>query len=152
MFVEIEDAIVARLQARFQALETPLPAMPRVVTAADVAQAKDRSQGDSRVVVAYNGISGVNPLSGNPAVVTVSHQFYIWISTRSASRHGTGRGTRELADPIMVATLQALCGWRIGQGLPLLELTETPGPAYDEDGFGHYPLVFQYKTQVRGTI
>ena len=150
MFVEIEDAIVARLQERYQSQQTPLPAMPRVITAADLVQGKDRSQGDARVVVAYNGINGVNPLAGNPAVVTVTHQYYVWIATRSASRANSGRGTRELADPIMVATLQALCGWRAAPGV-VLGLTETPGPAYDEDGFGHYPLVFQYNTQVRGT-
>lgn len=145
MFVEVEDAIVTRLTTKLVAVGKK----PKVYTAADLANIKDKSQGDAKVYVAYNGISGITPLAANPAVVTVSHEFMVWTVARSASRHGSQEGTREIADPIMVAILEALCGWRHAAGKAPLELAETPGPAYEE-GFGYFPLVFTLKQQIRG--
>lgn len=145
MFADVEDNVVTRLTAKLAALDSK----PKVFTAANLTGIKDKSQGGASVYVAYNGISGITPLAANPAVVTVSHEFMVWTVTRSASRHGSQEGTRELADPIMVAVLQALCGWRHTTGAAPLELAETPGPAYEE-GFGYFPLVFTLKQQIRG--
>jgi hypothetical protein len=148
MFVEIENAIVTRLTEKFSGMT--LPATPRVYTGADFSRIKDRSQGDASVIAMYNGLSGITPLAPNvPSVVTVSQDFIIWTQARSASRHDSQEGTREIADPIMMGILEALCGWRYAPGKHMLELAETPGPAY-EDGFGYFPLMFRYKTQVRG--
>jgi hypothetical protein len=147
MFVEVEDAIVARLEARIGV--ATLPAKPRVTTMANLASIRDQSQGEASVFVAYNGLAGIQPLTGNPAIVTVMQQFIIWTVARGSSRHATQEGTREIADPIMVVVLEALCGWRYAAGKSMLELAETPGPAY-EDGFGYFPLIFQFRTQVRG--
>lgn len=147
MFVEVEDAIVARLTTRIDA--AALSIKPRVTTMANIASIRDQSQGDANVFVAYNGLAGIQPLSGNPAIVSVMQQFIIWTVARGSSRHATQEGTREIADPIMVVVLESLCGWRYAEGKTMLELAETPGPAY-EDGFGYFPLIFQYRTQVRG--
>lgn len=149
MFVEIENAIVSRLEARLAS--SALPRIPRVYTAADFEAVRDRSQGDATITVAYNGIGRVTPLAGSPLVVTVEAEFYVWVTARSASRAASQKGTRELADPLITLVMQSLCGWRPGAGEPPLELSESPSPAY-EDGFGHFPFVFVIKQQVRGTI
>lgn len=145
MFFDVEDAIVDRLTAKLAAV-TP---KPRVFSSVDLEGIKDRSQHAAAVYVAYNGITNISPLQQAPQVVTVQQEFIIWTVTRSASRVASGEGIREAADPIMVAILDALCGWRPAQGLPPLELDGTTGPAYDE-GFGYFPLSFKLKRQIRG--
>ena len=145
MFFDVEEAIVARLATKLAATT----AKPKVYTAQELENVKDRSQNAAAVFVAYNGISSIAPLSGNPAIVTVSVDFVVWTVTRSASRHGSGEGTREAADPILLAILDALCGWRPVSGLPPLTLTDTSGPAYAE-GFGYFPLAFTLTRQIRG--
>lgn len=147
MFVEVEDAIVIRLKEKFDL--TNFQVKPRVQTIANIISIKDQSQGDANVFVSYNGLSGIQTLPGCPSIVTVNQQFILWTVARSSSRHATQEGTREIADPIIVAILEALCGWRYAVNKAILELAETPGPSYEE-GFGYFPLIFKYKTQIRG--
>lgn len=146
-FIDVEEAIVTRLQTKLATLDR----VPKVYPAADIENAKDKSQVAAAVFVAYNGITGVEQLKGAPHIVTLTQDFIIWTVTRSASRHGSQQGTRESADPILEGIIKALAGWRPASGMPALEMTETPGPAYGE-GFGYFPLSFTMKRQVRGDI
>lgn len=146
-FIDVEEAIVTRLETK---LATVTP-KPKVYSAADLENAKDKSQVAAAVFVAYNGISSVDAMNGAPHVVTLAQEFIIWTVTRSASRHGTQQGTRENADPILEGIIRALTGWRPAAGLPPLRMAETAGPAYGE-GFGYFPLTFILQRQVRGDV
>lgn len=145
MFFDVEDAIVERLNTKLAALNP----RPKVYDSTGLEDMQNRSQMAASVYVAYNGISEIQPLPGNPAIATVGQQFIIWTVTRSAKGHDSQSGTREAADPILVAILEALCGWRPVSGKQSLELVDTPGPAYAQ-GFGYFPLAFSLRQQVRG--
>ena len=147
VFIDVEEAIIARLEAKLATLDR----VPKVYAAADLENAKDKSQTANAVFVAYNGITGLEQLKGAPHIVTMTIEFIIWTVTRSASRHGSQQGTRDNADPILEGIIKALAGWRPAAGLAPLEITETPGPAYGE-GFGYFPLSFNLRRQVRGDI
>lgn len=148
IFFDIEDAIITRLQAKLATLDKP----PKVYPAVDLANIRDKSQAALAVFVAYNGISGVDRLPNAPHIMTLANEFIVWTVSKSASRHGSQQGTRETADPVLEGIIKALAGWRPVEGLPQLEMVSTPGPAYGEDGFGYFPLVFQIKRQVRGDV
>jgi hypothetical protein len=144
LFIDIQDAIVARLTAKLAALN---PA-PKIYEGRDMEDVKRWSQGDLSVFVAYNGITETSALSQAPHVVTLGQDWYIWTVARSAKNHRDGSGNREAADPVMKAILQALTGWMAAPGVRL-ELKPNPGPAYG-DGFGWFPLVYGAKRQIRG--
>jgi hypothetical protein len=146
-FIDVEEAIIARLGTKLATLDK----VPKIYSAIDLENAKDKSQLAATVFVAYNGIVNVEQLNGAPHIAHFTQEFIIWTVTRSASRHGSQQGTREIADPILEGIMQALMGWRPATGLPPLALAETTGPAYGE-GFGYFPLTFIMKRQVRGDI
>lgn len=146
-FIDVEEAICARLEAKLATLDPK----PKIYSAIDLENTKDKSQVAAACFVAYNGITGIDALKGAPHIATLAQEFIIWTVTRSASRHGSQQGTRENADPILEGIIKALMGWRPATGLPPLEMVETPGPAYGE-GFGYFPLVFHMKRQVRGDV
>lgn len=147
MFQDVEDLIVDRLELKLAGL-TPCP---KIYTATDLENAKNWSQVAASVFVAYNGITGVDSMKGAPNIATLSQEFYVWTVTRSASRHGTQKGTREAADPILDGVIRALMGWKPGPAIPALELRDSPSPAYAE-GFGYFPLVFSLRRQIRGDV
>lgn len=146
-FIDVEEAICARLETKLATLSQK----PKIYAAADLENAKDKSQAAAAVFVAYNGISKVDQLKNVPHVATLTQEFIIWTVTKSASRHGSQQGTRENADPIIEGVIAALMGWKPAATLAALEMVEAPGPAYGE-GFGYFPLVFQMKRQVRGDV
>lgn len=146
-FIDVEEAIITRLQTKLATLDR----VPKIYSAIDLENAKDKSQIAAAVFVAYNGIINVEQLNNTPHIVTLSQEFILWTVTKSASRHGSQQGTRENADPILEGIIAALTGWRPATGLPPLQLAETTGPAYGE-GFGYFPLTFIMKRQVRGDI
>jgi hypothetical protein len=145
--IDIEDAIVTRLETKYTALDI----VPKVYSGSDIENIIDRSQAAASVFVSYNGIVGIETIKGNAAIITLTIEFILWVVTRSASRHDSQQGTREKADPIVLATLEALSGWRPIAGLSQLVPGESPGQAYQE-GFGFFPLVFQTRRQVRGDV
>ncbi len=147
IFFDLEDAIIERLEAKLAVLDPK----PKIYPAADLENAKEKSQAAAAVFVAYNGISGVDQLQGAPHIVTLTNEFIIWAVAKSASRHGSQQGTREKVDPIIEGVIKALAGWKPTKELPALGLVPTPAPGYDE-GFGYFPLVFHIKRQVRGDI
>lgn len=148
IFFDIEDAIITRLQAKLATLDK----VPKVYPAVDLTNIRDKSQAALSVFVAYNGISNVEKLPNAAHIMTLSNEFIVWTVSKSASRHGSQQGTRENADPVLEGIIKALAGWRPAATLPALEMVATPGPAYGEDGFGYFPLVFQMKRQVRGDV
>lgn len=147
IFIGIETAIASRLADKTAALNP----RPSIHSGADLENAQNRSHGDASIWVAYNGIVAVNPLERVPHVATITTEFLIWVATRSASRHGGQQGTREIADPIIQAVLEALTGWRKDNQTPPLRLTQSPGQVYT-NGFGWFPLAFHCDRQIRGSL
>lgn len=144
VFTDIDAAIMTRLESKLSTLDPK----PRLYSARDLANVKDRSQGDLAVYVTYNGIVGATPLNNAPHVVTLEHEWYIWTVGRSAKDHANSGGTREMADPVLERIMESLTGWSAAPGVRL-ELKPNPGPAYG-DGFGWFPLVYGAKRQIRG--
>jgi len=148
LFLEMEDAIIARLNARFADL-TPVP---RVYKSSDLAMIKDRSQGDLSVFVAYNGIVGAETAAPNVRHIgAIQQQWMIWVVSRSAKSHGAQAGTRELADPVLERIIESLMGAKLIKDIVQLVITDTVSPAYS-DGFGYFPLAFNARKTVRGII
>lgn len=144
-FIAVEAAIAERLTAKLADLD-PRPSVHR---AYDLATAKARSHRDVSVYVAYNGIVEVGDPGRNVASIAwTDHEFLIWIVARSARDAASGAATREKADPVVDRVLESLLGWVV-DGHPL-RIATAPGPAYDEEGFGYFPLVFVQRRQVRG--
>lgn len=147
MFLDMEQAIVDRLTTKFASL-TPKPVIKR---AADLDQLRDRSQGDLQVFVLYNGMVEIETLNVNaPQIGTLTNEYIVWIVARSAKDHGEQSGTRQLADPVLLATIEALMGARLVPNMRPLHITSsTLSPAY-ADGFGFFPLTFHHRVNLRG--
>lgn len=146
MFFDIEDAIVERLNIKLAGLNP----RPRVYDSTGLDDMQNRSQMAASVFVAYNGLAQIAPMPGDPSRLTAQQLFMVWTCARSAKGHDSRLGVREASDPILVAVLEALCGWRPVKGKQPLVLSDTPAPAYDENGFGYFPLAFTIKQEIRG--
>lgn len=147
IFLAMESAIVDRLAMRLSMLDTK----PKVCRAADLDSIKDRSHGELRVFVLYNGIAEIQTLNENaPNIGTLTNEYLVWVVARSAKAHAEQLGTKELADPILLEVIQALMGARLISGhRPLLLMPSTIEPAYAE-GFGFFPLTFHHRINIRG--
>lgn len=146
-FEDIEQAIVTRLEDKLSSLEPK----PKIGRGRDLANVKERSQGDLRVIVAYAGIIGVQEQAPTiPHIATVTQSYIVWVVARSAKGHGTQDGTKELADPVLERVLEALIGCRVIGGQEPLRLSpSTVEPVY-ADGFGYFALEFNHRKTVRG--
>lgn len=146
LFYEVEDAIIARLEAKFAALNP----LPKVKHGSDLANIKDKSQGDLTVFVAYNGISEVKEASETVRCIgTVTNEYMIVVVARSAKDNDSRFGTRELADPVLEKVISALMGWQPLAKTEQLRLNGSLEPVY-QNGFGYFTLVFTHRESVRG--
>lgn len=146
LFYEVEDAIIARLEAKFATLNP----LPKVKHGSDLANIKDKSQGDLTVFVAYNGISEVKEASETVRCIgTVTNEYMIVVVARSAKDNDSRFGTRELADPVLEKVIAALMGWQPLAKTEQLRLDGSLEPVY-QNGFGYFTLVFTHRKSVRG--
>lgn len=146
LFYQVEDAIIARLEAKFATLNP----LPKVKHGSDLANIKDKSQGDLTVFVAYNGISEVKEASETVRCIgTVTNEYMIVVVARSAKDNDSRFGTRELADPVLEKVIAALMGWQPLAKTEQLRLDGSLEPVY-QNGFGYFTLVFTHRKSVRG--
>jgi len=147
IFLEMEDAIVERLTDRLATLDPK----PKVCRAADLDNIKDRSQGDLRVFVLYNGIAEVSVMHENaPNIGTLTNEYLVWVVARSAKSHADQSGTKMLADPVLEKIIVSLMGARLIKTARALHIVpSTIEPAYAE-GFGFFPLTFHHRINIRG--
>lgn len=146
LFYQVEDAIIARLEAKFASLNP----LPKVKHGSDLANIKDKSQGDLTVFVAYNGISEVKEASETVRCIgTVTNEYMIVVVARSAKDNDSRFGTRELADPVLEKVIAALMGWQPLAKTEQLRLDGSLEPVY-QNGFGYFTLVFTHRKSVRG--
>ena len=146
LFYQVEDAIITRLEAKFASLNP----LPKVKHGSDLANIKDKSQGDLTVFVAYNGISEVKEASETVRTIgTVTNEYMIVVVARSAKDNDSRFGTRELADPVLEKVIAALMGWQPLAKTEQLRLNGSLEPVY-QNGFGYFTLVFTHRKSVRG--
>lgn len=146
LFYQVEDAIIARLEAKFSGL-SPLP---KVKHGSDLANIKDKSQGDLTVFVAYNGFEGVKEASDTVRHIgTITNQFMVVVVARSAKDNDSRFGVRELADPVLEKIISALMGWRPLPKTEQLRIDSSLEPVY-QNGFGYFTLVFNHRKEIRG--
>ena len=148
LFYQVEDAIISRLEAKFLGL-TPLP---KIKHGSDLANIKDKSQGDLTVFVAYNGISDVKEAAETVRHMgTIENEYMIVVVAKSAKDNDSRLGTRELADPVLEKTIIALMGWQPLPQKEPLRLSGSLEPVY-QNGFGYFTLVFTHRKSVRGEL
>lgn len=146
LFYEVEDAIIARLEAKFSELNP----LPKVKHGSDLANIKDKSQGDLTVFVAYNGFEGVKEAADTVRHVgTITNQFMVVVVARSAKDNDSRFGVRELADPVLEKIISALMGWRPLPKTEQLRIDSSLEPVY-QNGFGYFTLVFNHRKEIRG--
>lgn len=148
LFYEVEDAIIARLEAKFAGFDP----LPKVKHGSELENIKDKSQGDLTVFVAYNGFDGIEEAAPTVRTVgTITNEYVIVVVARSAKDKDSRFGTRELADPVLEKVLVSLMGW---QPLPKTEQLRISGslePVY-QNGFGYFSLVFTHRKAIRGEL
>ena len=146
LFHEVEDAIITRLNAKFAGMNP----LPKVKHGSDLANIKDKSQGDVTVFVAYNGISEVEEAAPTVRHIgTITQEYMIVVVARSAKDNDSKFGTRELADPILEKVILALMGWRPIAATEQLRLASSLEPVY-QNGFGYFSLSFNHRKKVNG--
>lgn len=147
-FIDVENAMAEVLKERLADMQP----VPRIYQSRDLANIKDKSQGEVSVFVTYNGIAQVIEASNTPTVSRIIHEFIIWVAAKSAKAHGTSQGTREIADPILERIIEVLMGLRPAKGLePLKLVSGGVGPAYATSGYGYFPLTFHHGKTVRNS-
>lgn len=146
LFYEVEDAIIARLEAKFSGLNP----LPKVKHGSDLANIKDKSQGDLTVFVAYNGFESVKEAADTVRHIgTITNQFMVVVVARSAKDNDSRFGVRELADPVLEKIIAALMGWRPLPKTEQLRIDSSLEPVY-QNGFGYFTLVFNHRKEIRG--
>ena len=147
-FYAMETAIAEKLSEAFKNHQP----RPRVYRSRDLANIKDKSQGDLSIFVAYNGIVAVSEAAPNVYQLgSITHEYMIWVVSKSAKDHGTQAGTRELADPILERVIELLMGQRPIKDEQVLRLAPSGlSPAYSTNGYGYFPLAFHHHKKVGG--
>lgn len=138
-YLAAEALIVARLQ---EAL-ADLPRL-KVLTVADLAGVQQQAQHTPAVQVLYAGDQvpgGAATDRGN--YHALRQRWMAVVAVRSVRRQASGQAAREQAGPILSRTLQALAGWRPGQGYGPLVRINAPAPVFRPGGYGYFPLQFE---------
>lgn len=154
----VQDAIVARLVARFM----PLPSTPnapenkvrKVYTAAELSQVEEQSQVCPHWCVVYNGYEPVDSemvAASQGAIQQVRFNWLVVLGIRNAKGTATHQGAREDAAPLLDEALAALMGFRPATGYSPLVLEPAPGAGFTDKGFAYYPLAFTTGRTYRGT-
>jgi hypothetical protein len=146
MFLEVENAIAARLTEKLGAL------VKYVYTAAELAEVEEESQKTPAVLVSYNGYQPIVPNGGSQGKIQLMEKSWLVVPhVRSARETRTQQGARDEASPIISVVLEALCGWRplVDGEMPLL-LASAPGAAFTDAGFAYYPIAFTNRRTIRG--
>jgi hypothetical protein len=137
MFLDVEDAIVDRLNERL--------AGTAVLTAEELSDINERQQVTPAVHVIYSGYRPTREV-GDGIVQEIETQWTVVIAVRSARRGGV----REKAAPVMREVIKALAGWRPDKSHSTLKLASAPSAAHNP-GFSYYPVQFTTRESVRGT-
>lgn len=142
MFPAIEDAVVARLQAK-------LGDGVQVFTEQDHASKTFRQSAPS-VAVVYDGFAlGDDVKVGQHVPIQqVYLEWFTVITTKSARGNGDETEARNEAAALSVKVLEALLGFHAGGG-KYFRLHETPGPSYSA-GSCMLPLAWRCAATFKG--
>ncbi len=138
-YLAAEPLIVARLRAQVAGVPDA-----NVLTAADLAGVEARAQHTPALHLIYDGDE---PL-GEPGQSETGDTQITWqrwllvVAVRSARDTTGGSGARAVAGPLLVATIQALAGWRPSADHSPLVRAGAPRPVFDA-GFAYYPQLYR---------
>ena len=149
-FLTCEGLILARLQAKIDAVDWTGKTKPVVLAEAEVERIEERSQVAPAVWVLLNGYQPVQDVT--PGIATIELSWQIVVAVRSGYGMGSGDGVRIEAAPIIDVVIDALLGWRPSKDFQSMKLDQSPGPGYSDAGFGYFPHNFTTRTQVRGSV
>ncbi|MDW7746584.1 hypothetical protein [Halomonas sp.] len=138
-YLVAEGLILARLEAQLADLSGL-----KVLSAADLAGVTEGAQHTPALHVIYMGDAvpgGEQVDQGNYHVLR--QRWMVVVAVRNARQQRTGQAAREAAGPLLSRAIQALSGWRPGQGLGPLARVSAPAPAFTPGGFGYFPLQFE---------
>lgn len=130
-FLGLEPLIVARLKDR-------LPPNVSVLSMADTAEIDAAHQPAPAVGVFYNGYTA-NAERPVRATAPVAQTWVTYVVARNLARLADGTDAREDAGAIASAVIDALHGWRVGEGFGTLFLTNAPAADY-ANGLFYLPL------------
>jgi len=136
MILDVEDAIVARLEARIPDV--------RIYRATELSDINETAQVTPAVHVVYGGYAPTKEV-GHGAIQEIETRWMAVVAVRSARRGDT----HDKADAIFDSVIAALAGWRPADGKTALKLMAAP-PAEHRPGFSYYPIQFATKETVRG--
>jgi|GEM_PF-483027 len=131
-FLSLEPALVERLKAM-------LPAGVHVLSAADLRGVSAGSQPTPAVHVIYQGFR-VARSSDDGIFARLTLTWYAVVALRDVRDVRSGRGAREMADPLANAVMTALMGW-MPDGQNPMRLAPGPLPGYDA-GHLYVPIAF----------
>lgn len=135
----LEPLMVARLVA-----EVTLPGV-RVLSIADVAEAKEASLPKPSVRVVYYGYQVLPEKDGAPRPPGWALIEETWLAVPAVRNVATlreGAPSRAEAVPLVDATLEALDGWNPGEGYSPLKCITPPLRPATIDGCTYVPLAF----------
>ncbi|MDX1464122.1 MAG: hypothetical protein R3215_00285 [Halomonas sp.] len=138
-YLVAEGLILARLETELADL-----AGLKVLSTADLAGVDEGAQHTPALHVVYMGDAvpgGEQVDQGNYHVLR--QRWMVVAAVRNARQQRSGQATRAEAGPLLSRVIQALSGWRPGEGLGSLTRVSAPRPAFTPGGFGYFPLQFE---------
>jgi len=135
-FLQAEGLIIDRIKAEIPDVGG------RVYSATDLADVRTGVKTPS-VYVLYQGFS----VERQRAITCKAElgQSWVVVTVGRNVRSKDGKGTREQVGPVIHQIMKSLLGWKPGDGLSELEISQTPDAFYDDNGFGFFPVVFNTK-------
>lgn len=148
-FFDPEAAIVERLQARVDAATWTDFTKPRVMTEADAARMRDRSQIAPALLIVFDGFEPTQEV-GQGQVLEIAQNWIVWVAVKNASGHANSQGVRDEAGPLIQLVITALAGWKPSAEFRAMRMQPSGGPDFSQAGFGFFPVMFQTKATFRG--
>jgi hypothetical protein len=141
MFASIEQAIVARLQAK-------LPDGVLATSLAELARVPELRQKAPAVFVVFEGYTQAATNTNVPHIQQIEMSWAVVVAAKNAAGNGDPQSAKEDASEIAGHVLTALLGFDTGGGRRLV-LSQAPGPEYD-GGFCYLPIGFSCRATFKG--
>lgn len=148
-FMDPENGIKERLEARLEAADWTGKTKPRVLTADVVATVEEKSQITPALYILFDGYQPTQDTAAGK-VQQIEQDWRVVIAVKNARGQTTGEGLRAEASNLIELVTQALAGYRVGADFTPLFIAPGPGPVF-QDQFGYFSINLKTRVMVRGT-
>lgn len=148
-FMDPENGIKERLEARIAAADWTGASKPRVLTADVIASIEEQSQIAPAFYVLFDGYQPTQQV-GNGKVQQIDQDWRVVIVVKNARGQTTGEGLRAEASNLIELVTQALAGYQVNSGFTPLQIAPGPGPQFTGQ-FGYFSVNLKTRVMVRGT-